>query len=126
MCDCCGFGGDSIFMFKMVEFFNGVLQLFNLIVQGIDDVYFVYGVDMDGNGLFDCYVVNLGIDNSVVCIIVSGYNWIVFVVMNWSNVIVVCINVFVCMLSVLLGWIDMWFYDMGCGMFIVFFNDGYK
>ncbi|MDY7509038.1 PilW family protein [Ralstonia wenshanensis] len=125
-CDRCGPGGDSIPTLKMVEFSNGALQPPNSIAQGIDDVHFAYGVDMDGNGSPDCYVANPGIDNSAACTTVSGYNWTASAATNWSNVTAVRINVLARTLSVSPGWTDTRSYDMGRGTLTAPFNDGYK
>ncbi|HWV04055.1 PilW family protein [Ralstonia sp.] len=125
-CDRCGTGGDSIPTLKMVEFSNGALQPPNSIAQGIDDVHFAYGVDMDGNGSPDCYVANPGIDNSAACTNVAGYNWTASAATNWSNVTAVRINVLARTLGVSPGWTDTRSYDMGRGTLTAPFNDGYK
>ncbi|CAJ0811326.1 hypothetical protein LMG19087_01038 [Ralstonia wenshanensis] len=125
-CDRCGPGGDSIPTLKMVEFSNGALQPPNSIAQGIDDVHFAYGVDMDGNGSPDCYVANPSIDNSAACTTVSGYNWTASAATNWSNVTAVRINVLARTLGVSPGWTDTRSYDMGRGTLTAPFNDGYK
>ncbi|CAJ0711688.1 hypothetical protein LMG6871_00178 [Ralstonia edaphis] len=125
-CDRCGTGGDSIPTLKMVEFSSGAMQPPNSIAQGIDDVHFAYGVDMDGNGSPDCYVANPGIDNSAACTTVSGYNWLASAATNWSNVTAVRINVLARTLGVSPGWIDTRSYDMGRSTLTAPFNDGYK
>lgn len=126
-CDLCGTGGDSIRTLKMVEFSNGAMQQPpNSIAQGIDDVHFAYGVDVDGNGSPDCYVADPGVDNSTACQNVGGYNWLASATTNWSNVTAVRINVLARTLSASPGWTDTRSYDMGRGTLTPSFKDGYK
>ncbi|CAJ0693688.1 PilW family protein [Ralstonia holmesii] len=125
-CDRCNGSDNGLNTLKMVEFSNGALQPPNSIAQGIDDLHFAYGVDMDGNGSPDCYVANPGIDNSAACTNVAGYNWTASAATNWSNVTAVRINVLARTLGVSPGWTDTRSYDMGRGTLTAPFNDGYK
>lgn len=126
-CDRCGTGGDSIPTLKMAEFSNGAMQQPpNSVAQGIDDVHFAYGVDVDGNGSPDCYVANPGIDNGTACNNVGGYNWLASAATNWSNVTAVRINVLARTLGASPGWKDTRSYDMGRATPTPSFKDGYK
>lgn len=125
-CDVCSGTGDQIPTLKMVEFSSGAMQPPNSIAQGIDDVHFAYGVDVDNNGSPDCYVADPNIDNSTACSNVGGYNWATSAATNWSNVTAVRISVLARTLSKAPGWTDMRSYDLGRGTTSGPFNDGYK
>ncbi|MDE2204725.1 MAG: PilW family protein [Burkholderiaceae bacterium] len=113
-CDRCSNGGDGIPTLKVAELAGGVLQPTS-IAQGIEDIHFSYGVDMDGNGSADCYVSDPGVDNSGLCTTVGGYNWTTSSLTNWSNVTAVRINVLARTLSPSAGWKDSRSYDLGRG-----------
>lgn len=125
-CDRCNGSDNGLNTLKMVEFSGGTLQAPNSIAQGIDDVHFAYGVDVDGNGSPDCYVANPGIDNSAACNNVGGYNWATSAATNWSNVTAVRVSVLARTLSKAPGWTDTRSYDLGRGSASGPFNDGYK
>ena len=130
-CDRCSNGGDGIPTLKVAELSGGALQPPTSIAQGIEDVHFSYGVDMDGNGSADCYVSDPGVDNSALCTTVGGYNWTASPVTNWSNVTAVRINVLARTLAPTPGWKDSRSYDLGRGtpsapVLSVPTNDRYK
>ena len=54
---CNNCGQDSTPTLKVAEYVNGAMTITPL-VDGIDDMQFDYGIDMDGNGSPDCYVSN--------------------------------------------------------------------
>ncbi|MEZ0188091.1 PilW family protein [Ralstonia solanacearum] len=123
-CDRCSNGGDGIPTLKMAELSGGAFQI-NSIAQGVQDIHFAYGVDMDGNGSADCYVSDPGVDNSAACTAVSGYSWATPLT-NWSNVTAVRINVLARTLNIAPGWSDTRTYDLGRGTVSGPFKDGYK
>lgn len=127
-CDVCSGNGDGIPTLKMAEFSSGAMQPPTSIAQGVQDVHFAYGVDVDNNGSPDCYVADPGTDNSAVCNNVGGYNWNTSAATNWSNVTAVRINVLARTLSAAPGWTDQRTYDLGRGTGSGSgpFNDGYK
>ncbi len=54
--DCSGGGnGDGIPTLKSVELVDGAWQTVTL-VEGVEDIHFKYGIDLDDNGAPDCYV----------------------------------------------------------------------
>jgi type IV pilus assembly protein PilW len=113
-CDMCNGNDNGVYTLKVAELSGGVMQP-NSIAQGVEDVHFAYGVDVDGNGSPDCYVANPGIDNSAVCNNVGGYNWNTSAVANWSNVTAVRINLLARTLNPAPGWTDNRTYDLGRG-----------
>ncbi|MHA6844391.1 PilW family protein [Ralstonia syzygii] len=123
-CDRCSNGGDGIPTLKMAELSGGAFQI-NSIAQGVQDMHFAYGVDMDSNGSADCYVSDPGVDNSAACTAVSGYSWATPLT-NWGNVTAVRVNVLARTLNIAPGWSDTRTYDLGRGTVSGPFNDGYK
>lgn len=122
-CDICSGNGDGVPTLKVAEFSAGGF-VSNSIAQGIQDVHFSYGVDLDSNGSADCYVSDPGVDNSAFCA-GTTYNWATPLT-NWSNVTAVRINLLARTLSVAPGWVDKRTYDLGRGTQTGPFNDGYK
>ncbi|MDC6294525.1 PilW family protein [Ralstonia pseudosolanacearum] len=123
-CDRCSNGGDGIPTLMMAEL-SGGQYLFKPIAQGVQDIHFAYGVDMDNNGSADCYVSDPGADNSAACTAVSGYSWATSLT-NWGNVTAVRVNVLARTLNIAPGWSDTRTYDLGRGTVSGPFNDGYK
>ncbi|ANA32854.1 hypothetical protein R82526_00062 [Ralstonia mannitolilytica] len=125
-CDRCNGSDNGLKTLKMVEFSGGAMQPPSSIAQGIDDVHFAYGVDVDNNGSPDCYVADPGVDNSAVCNNVGGYNWTASAATNWSNVTAVRVSVLARTLGMAPGWKDTRSYDLGRSTTSGPFNDGYK
>lgn len=130
-CDDCSGSGDGIPTFKMAEFSAGAMIVVPL-AQGIQDVHYEYGVDMDGNGSADCYVADPNIDNSAVCPTVSpAYSWGTALT-NWSNVATVRVSLLARNTLSTNDWTDTRKYSLGrfdSGGNAVFsgpFNDQYK
>ena len=126
-CDLCNGSDNGVLTLKVAELSGGAMQI-KSIAQGIQDVHFAYGVDVDGNGSPDCYVADAGIDNSAVCNNVGGYNWTTSATANWNNVTAVRVNVLASTLKPSPGWMDNRTYDLGRGGNVKSgpFNDGYK
>lgn len=55
---CNNCGQDNVPTLKVAEYVNGDMTTITPLVEGIDDMQFDYGIDMDGNGSPDCYVSN--------------------------------------------------------------------
>jgi len=123
-CDQCSGSGDGVPTLKMAELDGGTFR-FSSLAQGIEDVHFVYGVDMDGNGSPDCYVGDPGTNNAAACTTVAGYDWNT-PLNNWRNVTAVRVNVLARTPRKSTGWTDSRTYDVGRGPLVGPFNDGYK
>ncbi len=125
-CDLCNGSDNGVLTLKVAELSGGAMQV-KSIAQGIQDVHFAYGVDVDGNGSPDCYVADAGVDNSATCN-VGGYNWTASATTNWNNVTAVRVNVLASTLKPSPGWTDNRTYDLGRGGNVKSgpFNDGYK
>ncbi|KHK50650.1 type 4 fimbrial biogenesis PilW transmembrane [Ralstonia sp. A12] len=126
-CDLCKGNDNGVLTLKVAELSGGAMQP-QSIAEGIQDMHFSYGVDVDGNGSPDCYVANPGINNSAACNNVGGYNWNTSATTNWSNVTAVRINVLASTLKPAAGWTDNRTYDLGRGSNAMSgpFNDSYK
>jgi type IV pilus assembly protein PilW len=120
-CDICG--TDSTPTLKVAEFLNGSVQVSSL-VNGIQDVHYSYGVDIDGNGSPDCYVDNPAIDNSGTC--PAGYVFSPDTATNWSNVTTVRVNLLSRNLDKTASWTDSRTYDLGHATVDGPYNDRYK
>lgn len=130
-CDDCSGAGDGIPTLKMAEFSQGTMKTVPL-TQGIQDIHYEYGIDMDGNGAVDCYVADPNLDNSASCPTVSPvYSWS-NALTNWSNVASVRVNLLARNTNKTNDWTDTRKYDLGRldgSNAIVYsgpFNDQYK
>jgi type IV pilus assembly protein PilW len=94
-CNNCGV--DTTPTLKMAEYVNGAMTITPL-VEGIENLQFDYGVDMDGNGSPDCYTSNPAsppaaeIAAAVCPPTTPAYDWSVAST-NWSNVMAVRVHV---------------------------------
>jgi len=118
-CNVCGTGAgtDTTPTLKMAEFVNGAMTITPL-VEGIENLQFDYGIDMDGNGSPDCYVSDPTSPPAAqiavgVCPQPSTpYDWTV-AASNWANVMAVRIHVLARSTETSAGWTDSRTYDMG-------------
>ena len=121
---------DTTPTLKVAEFVNGAMQLTPL-VEGIEDLQFDYGIDMDGDGSPDCYVSDptnpssAQTDPSVCPQPATAYGWTVAAT-NWSNVMAVRVHVLARSTDTSAGWTDTRSYDMGLAEPAVTKNDHYK
>lgn len=128
-CNVCGI--DTTPTLKVAEYINGAIVITPL-VEGIENLQFDYGVDMDGNGSPDCYTSNptappaSEIAAAVCPPTVPPYNWSVPVT-NWGNVMSVRIHVLARNMEISGGWVDTRTYSMGLTAPVVGpFNDHVK
>jgi type IV pilus assembly protein PilW len=121
---------DTTPTLKVAEFVNGAMTVTPL-VEGIEDLQFDYGIDMDGNGAPDCYVSDpttppLAQITPTVCPQpATPYLWTTAAT-NWSNVMAVRAHVLARSTDTSSGWTDSRTYDMGLAEPAVTKNDHYK
>ena len=117
-CNVCG--TDTTPTLKRAEYVNGAMTVTPL-VEGIENLQFDYGIDMDGNGSPDCYTRNptpplpIGLppmDVDVCPQTAPPYVWTVAAT-NWANVMAVRIHVLARNTENSGGWTDQRTYDMG-------------
>lgn len=123
-CDDCA-GGDVIPTLKAVEFVSGARRTVSL-VEGVEDMHFEYGIDLDNNGAPDCYVSDPRADDlSPGC---PGTSPVGSVndVDNLANVVSVQVSILVRSLTPFPGWTDDRRYDLGRGSLENPPNDGFK
>lgn len=127
-CDDCA-GGDAIPTLKAVEFVSGVRNTVSL-VEGVEDMHFEYGIDLDNNGAPDCYVPDPRVNDltTVGCpasepqgIVTSGSD-----PEYLANVVSVQVSILVRSLTPFPGWTDDRKYDLGRGALEDPPNDGVK
>ena len=115
--DCGTTTNDHVPTLKVAEFVNGAYTVTPL-VDGIQDLQFDYGIDMDSNGSPDCYVHDPNKEppdptqtSSTRCP-VAGYDW-TDATNNWKNVVTVRVHVLARSTETSPGWTDTRTYQMG-------------
>lgn len=115
--DCGTTTNDHVPTLKVAEFVNGAYTVTPL-VDGIQDLQFDYGIDMDSNGSPDCYVHDPNKEppdptqtSSTRCP-VAGYDWS-DATNNWKNVVTVRVHVLARSTETSPGWTDTRTYQMG-------------
>ncbi len=121
-CDECD-PSDGIPTLKVVEFVNGDLVTRSL-VEGIQDIHFEYGIDLDDNGAPDCYVPDPRVDDltGVGCPSAGSSSD----TENFSNVVSIAVAVLVRSIDPFPGWNDNKTYDLGEAARVGPFNDAFK
>lgn len=115
-CDVCsGNGIDTIPTLKMAEYVNGAVTITPL-VEGIENLQFDYGVDMDGDGAPDCYTSNPtnppAAEIAACQTAFPAYVW-TNANTNWTNVMAVRPHLLARNTETTAGWSDSRKYDMG-------------
>ena len=116
--DCGTTTNDHVPTLKVAEFVNGAYTVTPL-VDGIQDLQFDYGIDMDSNGSPDCYVHAPGAPDvtqitSTRCPLpTAGYDWLTTPANNWKNVVTVRVHVLARSTETSPGWTDTRTYQMG-------------
>lgn len=114
-CNVCG--TDSTPTLKMAEYLNGAMTVTPL-VEGIENLQFDYGIDIDGSGSPDCYTSNPAnppateIAVAVCPQTTPAYDWTTAAT-NWANVMAVRIHVLARNTEASGGWTDTRTYDLG-------------
>ncbi len=123
---CSGANADTTPTLKVAELIGGAITITPL-AEGIQDLQADYGIDLDGDGSVDCYVVDPGVDNSAKC----GATWstapgYVAAIQNWGNVVTVRLHVLAQNTESSPNWTDDRSYDMGLAGTVGPFNDPVK
>ncbi|QFZ87153.1 prepilin-type N-terminal cleavage/methylation domain-containing protein [Variovorax paradoxus] len=114
-CNACG--SDTTPTLKMAEYLNGAMTITPL-VEGIENVQFDYGIDMDANGSPDCYTSNphspptTEVAAAVCPQTTPAYDWTAAAT-NWANVMAIRIHVLARNTEASSGWTDERTYDLG-------------
>jgi type IV pilus assembly protein PilW len=114
-CNVCG--SDTTPTLKMAEYLNGAMTITPL-VEGIENLQFDYGVDMDANGSPDCYTSDPGsppaaeVTAAVCPQTTPAYDWTVAAT-NWANVMAIRVHVLARNTEASSGWTDARTYDLG-------------
>ncbi|MBB3047508.1 type IV pilus assembly protein PilW [Litorivivens lipolytica] len=121
-CDECD-PSDNIPTLKVAEYVDGEFEISSL-VEGIQDIHFEYGIDLDNNGAPDCYVPDPRVDNltTVGCPAAGSASD----TENFSNVVSVAVSVLVRSVTSFPGWNDDKTYDLGEAARVGPFNDAFK
>jgi type IV pilus assembly protein PilW len=125
---CTGTGTDTTPTLKMAEYVNGAMTIAPL-VEGIENLKFDYGVDMDADGAPDCYTSNPtdppATEIAACKTAFPSYVW-TNATTNWSNVMAVRVHVLARNTEASAGWSDARKYDMGLAGQIGPFSDPFK
>lgn len=117
-CDDCA-ANDGIPTLKVADQITGSIQT---IAEGIQDIHFDYGIDLDKNGSPDCYVADPSVATAPAnC--PSGWGT---AIQNWSNVVTVRVHLLARSVDPTPGWSDTFTYDLGRAIPSGPFNDQYK
>jgi type IV pilus assembly protein PilW len=119
---CSGTGTDATPTLKMAEYVNGAMIVTPL-VEGIENLQFDYGVDMDGDGAPDCYISDpnapSATETATCPTTAPAYAWTTSAAnatTNWSNVMAVRVHVLARNTEATGGWVDAKKYDMGLAL----------
>lgn len=121
---------DSIPTLKVAEYVNGAMQTAAL-ADGIENLQFDMGIDMDNDGAPDCYVSNpdaplsAQIDVAVCPKPAGGYDWTKRDT-NRQNVVTVRVNLLARNTEPSAGWKDDRTYNLGLATTVEPSNDAYK
>lgn len=125
-------GKDTVPTLKVVEYAAGATETVTPLVDGIEDLRFDYGIDMDKNGSPDCYVSDPStppaaeIDTAVCAQTTPAYDW-TNSAENWSNVVTLRAHVLARATEQSAGWKDDRKYAMGLQAGTIGpFNDKFK
>ncbi|MBT2335453.1 PilW family protein [Variovorax paradoxus] len=114
-CNVCG--TDTTPTLKMAEYLNGAMTVTPL-VEGIENLQFDYGIDMDASGSPDCYTSNPGsppaaeVTAAVCPQTTPAYDW-TGAAANWANVMAIRIHVLARNTEASGAWTDARTYDLG-------------
>lgn len=94
-CNDCTGSGDGIASLKAYEFLNGSGDIKTL-VEGVEDIHYQYGLDLDGDSGPDCYVANPTVNTKPAsCPAGATYIWENSDTLNWQNVVSMQIKILV-------------------------------
>lgn len=122
-CDICS-PNDGVPTLKMAELVGGNIQVTPL-VEGIEDIHFEYGLDLDGNGAPDCFSDDPTQDAAPVATGCS-VGWSAVDAENWANVTAVRVYLLARSIEPTPSWTDTRTYDLGRTSRSGPFNDHFK
>ncbi|GAB3475052.1 hypothetical protein GCM10027398_31160 [Azotobacter salinestris] len=127
-CDICS-PSDGIPTLKVAELkeVGGALSIVTQsLAEGIEDIHFEYGMDLDTNGAPDCYVSDPRVDTAPAAANCPTTGWSTADATNWSNVVSVRINLLARSTQTSPGWMDTRTYDLGRETLSGPFEDNYR
>ncbi|GAB3369986.1 PilW family protein [Azotobacter armeniacus] len=127
-CDICS-PDDGIPTLKVAELkeVGGALSIVKQsVVEGIEDIHFEYGMDLDADGAPDCYVPDPTADTAPAAANCPTAGWSAADATNWSNVVSVRINLLARSTQTSPGWTDTRTYHLGRETPAGPFNDNYR
>ncbi len=113
-CDICS-ASDGIPTLKVAELQSssgGLNIVAQSVAEGIEDIHFEYGMDLDADGAPDCYVPDPSVDTAPTWANCPS-GWESEDATNWSNVVSVRINLLARSTVSSAGWTDEHEYDLG-------------
>lgn len=113
-CDICS-PSDGIPTLKVAELqksASGLSIVAQSVAEGIEDIHFEYGMDLDIDGTPDCYVPDPSADTAPAAANCPS-GWVPADATNWSNVVSVRINLLARSTASSAGWKDEREYDLG-------------
>ncbi|MEE4461254.1 PilW family protein [Azotobacter chroococcum] len=114
-CDICS-PSDGIPTLKVAELkeVGGALSIVTQsLAEGIEDIHFEYGMDLDTDGAPDCYVPDPRVDTAPAAANCPTTGWSSADATNWSNVVSVRVNLLARSTEPSAGWKDEREYDLG-------------
>lgn len=114
-CDICS-PSDGIPTLKVAELqksASGLSIVAQSVAEGIEDIHFEYGMDLDTDGTPDCYVPDPSVDTAPATASCPASGWAAADATNWSNVVSVRINLLARSTDSSAGWKDEREYDLG-------------
>ncbi|MGH8351980.1 MAG: PilW family protein, partial [Pseudomonas sp.] len=120
-CDECS-PSDGIPTLKMAELVGSSIQVTPL-VEGIEDIHFEYGFDLDANGAPDCFAADPA-DDTAPADCPAG--WSTTDSVNWSNITSVRVHLLARSIDATGSWTDNRTYDLGRAARSGPFDDHYK
>lgn len=127
-CDICS-PNDNMPTLKMAELRvsgGGIQVVGQSVVEGIEDMHFQYGMDLDTDGSPDCYVPDPAVDVPPAASNCPAGGWSDIDATNWSNVVSVRINLLARSTEASNDWKDDRTYDLGRGTPVGPFNDKFR
>ena len=119
-CDDCTVN-DGIPTLKMWDQVTGAIQT---VSEGIEDIHFAYGMDLDKNGSPDCYVADPSAATAPPAAgCPAGWGT---PLQNWANVVTVRVHLLARSIDATPAWNDTFTYDLGRSSRSGPFNDRYK
>lgn len=122
-CDDCTAPSDGVPTLKMREYAGGAVITQSL-VNGVEDIHYEYGLDLDGDGGPDCYEPDPTLGAAPASCTTAG--WSATPSENWANVVAIEVNILVRGVETTLSETTTKTYDIGRANRVGPFNDYYR